>query len=329
MPHPSPKINERLDTYVARALNCSRKEARVLVEQGRVIVGKHPLSKNGFLLKADSLVSFIQNSSDHAQEDSELVEKITLRPTLVREMGGIESFCSKIHEDEDLLVLDKRRAVHCVRQTNSDEICIADALAFLNPKASENSPNPLEGGLVNRLDFYTSGIVLAAKSRESWEKLHKLFLSDKVEKSYLALVYGRPSSDKALLEHYLELKKSAARVYVRDLAVENSDTPPADRPDAKGQKVTIEVQVEKEFGRFSLLRVNAQHLSRHQIRAQLSFAGYPLVGDELYGSKDKLADAVKEGFSKTGLQEGYWLRALELSFTHPTTGHKTNLSVPS
>jgi 23S rRNA pseudouridine1911/1915/1917 synthase len=90
-----------------------------------------------------------------------------------------------------LLVVDKPAggAVHALAPGEGGTL--ANAVAARYPECSGASPDPREGGAVQRLDLETSGCVVFARDREAWEEIHEALRARRVEKVYLALAVGR------------------------------------------------------------------------------------------------------------------------------------------
>lgn len=154
---------------------------------------------------------------------------------------------------------------------------IAYAVGLNLPQYASSSPNPSDNGLVNRLDFETSGLMVLAKSRDAWEELHGLFTNGRVKKSYLCLMEGEVKEE--IVEGYIySSSRSSKKVRVSTRELRDSQysrtiyrpicyIPSLDATAAEAHTGT---------GR------------RHQVRAHAAFAGHPLVGDTLYGAKTKL-----------------------------------------
>ncbi len=144
---------------------------------------------------------------------------------------------------------------------------------------------------VHRLDNPTSGLLIVAKTKSAQLKLHQDFEEIKIHKIYLALVTG-----KTPLQHSILTK-------IEDKEAETDFT-------------TLKSFQQKGIF-YSLLEVAPKTGRTHQIRIHLSTIGYPIVGDNLYGSG-------LDPFNKKGL----YLAAIGLEFTHPIEKNKINLKLP-
>ena len=95
-----------------------------------------------------------------------------------------------IYEDGDLLVINKPPGLHSISQAESKEYSLAEWLVERFPQLAKVSKNVGDGGLVQRLDFETSGLMLTAKNNNIWESLHQKILRGEIEKYYNCLLEG-------------------------------------------------------------------------------------------------------------------------------------------
>ena len=139
--------------------------------------------------------------------------------------------------------------------------------------------------LVNRLDRETSGIVLGASSGKSAALLAELFSSRHVVKKYLAIVRGAFPEKEFTLEGFLgQDLKSPVNKKRRFFP---GNTPPSPRF-APIETASTSFRLLESNGKFSLVEVTPHTGRLHQIRAVLLAAGFPLVGDKLYGGRDEI-----------------------------------------
>lgn len=132
-------------------------------------------------------------------------------------------------------------------------------------------PPSLEGGLLQRLDRDTSGLVTAAFTPEAKALYRKIF-SGEVAKKYWAIVSGSPAGTK----HVYFPQSSAAKVVAR-LEGREGDV-----------RVELGLRVLASADGFALLEVSTSHGLRHVVRAGLAALGSPLVGDALYGGSKEM-----------------------------------------
>lgn len=171
-----------------------------------------------------------------------------------------------IYEDEDVLVINKPAGIS-MHKTAADDPNVTIHDLFANQLAQND---PIRGGIVHRLDKGTSGVVIMAKNNQAMEFLQKQFAARKVEKDYLALVWGH-------------LKHAKARI---ELPIRRSTKAPNQMSIHQGGKVSIsEYRIEHEYDQYSLVQIQLHTGRMHQIRVQFAYIGHPVVGDKMYGNK--------------------------------------------
>ncbi len=181
-----------------------------------------------------------------------------------------------IYEDDNILLADKKVGVLCHSAGEWDyNTLISNIKAYLyksgqwDPK-DENSFSP---ALCNRIDRNTGGIVIAAKNAQSLRIIDEKIRSREIDKIYLAAVWGELSPPSGELRGYIFKDAKQNRVYVRS-------TPERGAKTAITRYKTLRVS-----NGISLLECELLTGRTHQIRAQFSSAGHPLVGDGKYGSR--------------------------------------------
>jgi 23S rRNA pseudouridine955/2504/2580 synthase len=209
-------------------------------------------------------------------------------PDLARRIEG-----SIVHEDENLLVLDKPAGV-AVHGGSGVSFGVIEALRAARPGET------LE--LVHRLDRETSGCLLVARRAAALRELHALMRANAFEKRYLVLVKGK-----------WELGAKRIDVPLRtDTRVGGERTV---RPGASGKTSVSDFRPVQFFGRTATLMEVTLHTGRtHQIRVHAAHAGHPVAGDEKYGDA-----AFNESLQELGLKRMF-LHAHSLSFSWPRGG---------
>lgn len=127
--------------------------------------------------------------------------------------------------------------------------------------------------LCHRLDAETSGILLFAKNQARAEELFELFATKKIQKSYLAIVHGRPKQAKWTTKlHLTKFNPRAGRVLVSNNQKPNSNT-------------RFEVLKHFKTSNLSLINCFPESGKTHQIRVHLEQEGLPILGDKIYSRK--------------------------------------------
>jgi 23S rRNA pseudouridine1911/1915/1917 synthase len=217
-----------------------------------------------------------------------------------------------IHEDRDLLVLDKAAGmvVHPARGTPHSTV--------VNALLHRLRKGPPGGrlGLVHRLDKDTSGCLVVAKSDAALLALQAAFKARRVEKVYLALCHGRLADEGRLDTPYGRHPRERTRFTSR----------------VRGERRAVTVWSARErFGDLATLAEVTLHTGRtHQIRVHLSEQGHPLLADVAYGGTRREArlppdHAARRAAAALGRQA---LHAWRLSFDHPRTGERLSFEAP-
>ena len=194
-----------------------------------------------------------------------------------------------IWEDDFVIVVNKREGLLSVSTQKVHERTAFHILAdYLKRKDPRNKLFVL-----HRLDRDTSGLMMFAKTRAVQEKMQSNWNEMITERTYVAVVEGRPERDSDIIT--TELNENAeARVYVV----------------AEGGKDAIcRYRVLRSNGTYSHLELNLETGRKNQIRAQMEYIGHPIAGDFKYGAETSPAGRVM-------------LHAQKLYFIHPETGEE-------
>ena len=152
---------------------------------------------------------------------------------------------------------------------------MAGALVARYPEMRDVGFRRREPGIVHRLDFGTSGVMLAARTQASFDQLRVELRAGRLEKRYLARCSGvvpAPSCIETPIAHDPSNRRRARAC---------GDPREAKRLGARPGRTEVLTSTLRPQG--SLVEVQANRGLRHQIRVHLASVGYPLLGDPLYG----------------------------------------------
>jgi 23S rRNA pseudouridine1911/1915/1917 synthase len=201
-----------------------------------------------------------------------------------------------VYEDAHLAVVDKPAGLVVHAGAGHETGTLVDALEGIVAGGE-----PGRTGIVHRLDRDTSGLMVVARSEEAHERLSALVRARALERTYLALVRGRPRSRSGRIEAPIGRDRADPTRISLD-----TDTP---------RDAVTHFEVERLWPEHALLRVRLETGRMHQIRVHLTAIDLPVVGDAVYGVAEPAL----------GRQ---FLHAARLAFTHPFTGQRVDVSSP-
>lgn len=173
-----------------------------------------------------------------------------------------------LYEDNHLIAVYKPAGVLVQGDETGDSTLMDDVKYYLKQKY--NKPGNVFLGLLHRLDRPVSGIILFAKTSKGASRLSEQFRTHHVQKIYHALVEGEIKQKSATLVHYLkkDSEKNFVKVYERE--VEGS------------KRAELYFETVKTSKKYSVIKILLKTGRSHQIRSQLAYIGYPIVGDVKY-----------------------------------------------
>jgi RluA family pseudouridine synthase len=196
-----------------------------------------------------------------------------------------------LYEDRDILVVDKPAGLLTVEtETNKFKTAYYILTDYVR-KGCLKSRNRLF--IVHRLDQWTSGVLIFAKSEEV--RLHLQAQWKNTEKKYIAVVNGQLVQKEGIITSYLAENKAYVVYSTTDVT--------------KGKLAHTAYKVLKETKRFSLLEINLLTGRKNQIRVHMADMEHPIVGDRKYGKS-------KDGYERLALH------SKSISFKHPTSGEQ-------
>jgi 23S rRNA pseudouridine1911/1915/1917 synthase len=198
-----------------------------------------------------------------------------------------------IYEDNHLIAVNKRVG-DLVHGDETGDSTLADAVKEYI-KVRYEKPGDVFLGVIHRLDRPVSGVVIFARTSKALTRMNELLKEKKIDKEYLAVVERRPDPLSDTITHHIV--KDETKNIVKAYASPKSGT--------KESVLTYELVGELE--QKVMLKINPHTGRSHQIRAQLSKIGCPIVGDLKYGAEAPMPD------------KSIALHCRMMSFDHPTT----------
>ncbi|MFA5948381.1 MAG: RluA family pseudouridine synthase [Candidatus Gracilibacteria bacterium] len=251
-------FGERLDKVLVDHLqNFSRSKIQNMIKKGFILVNDRKIKS-----------SYVVSAKDEIQINNE--EKIIKYKT-----ENIKRDIPILYEDINYLILDKPcdLVVHPLDNGKYEDDSIIN---FILPKIKKNDFEGIRPGIVHRIDKDTSGILIVAKNKKSYEFLKEIFKKRKIEKRYFALLYGKFKLKEGIIE--ANIKRGVKSRNKMSISSEIDG-----KPAITQYKVLSEFQLGKDS--FSFVDVQIKTGRTHQIRVHMASIGHFVLGDNVYGNK--------------------------------------------
>ncbi|MBE9472363.1 MAG: RluA family pseudouridine synthase [Chloroflexi bacterium] len=206
-----------------------------------------------------------------------------------------------IYEDDALLVVNKPAGMVVHPAYGHASGTLVNAVLAHCPQIADVG-GPDRAGVVHRLDKDTSGLILIAKDSVTRAALQRQFKRRQVAKTYLALVEGQVQPREGVVEAPVGRDKRQRK----KMAVVRS-----------GREARTMYRAIEYFANYTLLEVRPHTGRTHQVRVHLSWLGYPIVGDAVYGRHRQRL-----------LRGRHFLHAARIRFSHPATSEEVEFEAP-
>jgi 23S rRNA pseudouridine1911/1915/1917 synthase len=244
-------VGERLDVIVARATGLGRGATRRLFAAGKVHLSKGTRTspaKKGQLAERGTALEI--------DVDEQQLRGATPNPDLPLDV---------VYESASHVVVAKPAPMPSAPLRPGETASLANALLARYPEMATIGYAAREPGLCHRLDTGTSGLVMAARTREAFVELTTAIRAGAIDKRYLLLCTPPPPERAGSIEQALRTEGRRVRV------------------DAAGRPARTTYRILEDASGIALVEATASPATRHQIRVHMAFVGSPLLGDVQYG----------------------------------------------
>lgn len=266
------KNNERLDTFLAKETTYSRSKIQKLLKDEIILVNEKSETAN-YRLKGNDIITildFEEESMDVLPEDIPI---------------------DIVYEDDYLVIINKKSGMVVHPAIGNYHHTLVNALLYhFNELSNKDTIRP---GIVHRLDKDTSGLMVVAKTNEAHELLSKMIENKKIERKYLALVWGIVRHEKGTIDAPIG----------RDI----NDTQRYIVTDMKSKPSITHFKVIERYKNTTLIECVLETGRTHQIRVHMNYIGHPIVNDPVYGNRKIINDF------------GQMLHSKSIRFIHPIT----------
>ncbi|MBN1575142.1 MAG: RluA family pseudouridine synthase [Chitinispirillaceae bacterium] len=291
----------RLDLFLSRRLDgVSRSQLQRLIGEGAVLLNGQTAVKKQRITEGDVVA----------------IHHVGVQSPLVRPAAQ-DIPLEILYEDEFLLAVNKPAGLVVHPGNGVHDGTLVNALLFYGRGLSDGFSKE-RPGIVHRLDKETSGVLLVAKNNRVHTRLAADFAERTVSKQYLGVCIGRPLPERGTIE--LPLDRSRREPIKRAVS-------------AQGKPAATMYETVVHRCGISILRFFPRTGRTHQIRVHCSSAGFPVLGDKLYGGgKERILriDPVERPFAYKIYKcfDRQALHAYRITFNHPQTGVQTAITAP-
>jgi 23S rRNA pseudouridine1911/1915/1917 synthase len=283
---------ERLDRFLSdRFPAVSRGTIQRLIEEGHIRVNDHAV-KPTHQPRMGEVISVFWPEARPAEAKPEAIPLDIL------------------HEDEDVLVLNKAPGIVVHPSAGHEEHTLVNALLHHCEGKLSGIGGVARPGIVHRLDKDTSGCLVVARHDQAHQALSEQFANRTAHKIYLAIVCGEMPRESG------EIHAAIARhpSHRKRMAVTGGE----------GREAWTSYRVAERLSSSTLLEATLHTGRTHQIRVHLQHIGFPVAGDTTYGERGTKRLTELTGYTPPRVL----LHAHKLAFVHPRTGRKRSFVAP-
>lgn len=265
------KDMERIDKYLAEKLNLSRSKVQKLIDNGCVLVNSKSVSSS-YKVRLDDKIEIREDDLDFSID-------------IVKENIPIDI----VYEDDYLLIINKESGMVTHPAPGNYSGTLVNALLYRFDLKGDS----IRPGIVHRLDKDTSGVMVVAKDEKTHDLLAKMIKNKEVKRHYVAIVDGVIKNDSGTIDAPIGRDiNNRQKMAVTDI---------------NGKESITHFKVLERFNNNTLIECILDTGRTHQIRVHLSYIGYPVTNDPVYGRKK-------------ATKFGQMLHSKSIEFDHPITG---------
>lgn len=265
----------RIDKWLSENIDdLSRASVQKLLKENNILINSKAVNKN-YKLRTNDVI------------DINIPEPVEL------DVQPQDISVDIVYEDDDLLVVNKPKGMVVHPAAGNPDGTLVNALLYHCKGRLSSINGVIRPGIVHRIDKYTSGLLIVAKTDKAHTHLANQIKEHSFTREYMGIVCGRMSSEKDTINapigrHKLNRKKMTVT-------------------DTNSKNAVTHYKVLEKFDKYSLLKFTLETGRTHQIRVHMSYIGHPILGDDVYGKAFKGID-------------GQCLHAKKIGFIHPSTG---------
>lgn len=277
--------DERLDKWISSALpDLSRSYIQKCIKSDDLLVNGKP-QKASYRLRVDDEIVF------HIPE--------AVEPDIAAENISLDI----LYEDADVLVVNKPKGMVVHPAPGHYSGTLVNAVMYHCKGNLSGINGVLRPGIVHRIDRDTTGSLIICKNDHAHNVIAAQLKEHSITRKYRAIVCGVIASDHGTVQAPIGRDpKERKRMAVNEI---------------NGKPAVTHYKVLQRFKGYTYIECQLETGRTHQIRVHMASIGYPLLGDEVYGSR--------KSFHRT---EGQTLHAMVIGFMHPSTGGYTEVTAP-
>ena len=288
---PERMIGERIDAAISEMLpDYSRSKITVWIKAGDALINEKTFKPKDRVTGNE----VVYLSLNQKQSNDWVAEKIPL---------------NIVYEDEDIIVINKQFGLVTHPGVGNWTGTLANALLYYDSSLSKLD----RAGIVHRLDKNTSGLMVVAKNEKSQKYLVEQLQAHSIDREYSAIVYGHMIAGGTIDEPIGRDSKDRVKQSVS----------------ANGKEAVTHYRAIDRFKSHTHVKAILETGRTHQIRVHLSHAGYPLIGDPMYGGRVRFPKKANEVLKETLLNlKRQALHSKKLTLSHPISGKLMSWKAP-